>query len=178
MAATASEPIPVAKPSRVARLRAATDKIRAKVRWRDPQRWLMIAGAFALLAGLGSIALAWYGAAHTPFLFEQIPYLISGGLLGLGLAFVGGFLYFTYWLTRMLSENREHSRRLEETLEQIRDALHPASTGNGIFVATVKGTMFHRDDCRLVAGRADVHAVSASEPGLKPCEVCKPLVAR
>lgn len=177
METTTTEPTPVTKPSRIAKLRAATEKIRGRIRWRDPQRWLMIAGAFLLLAGLGSIVLAWYGAAHTPFVFEQIPYLISGGLLGLGLAFVGGFLYFAYWLTRMLRESREHSKRLEETLEQIRDALHPATSGNGTFVATAKGTMFHRDDCRLVAGRADVHAVSASEPGLKPCEVCKPLAA-
>ena len=53
---------------------------------------LGVASAVLLPLGLALIVLGWYGAAHTPYLFEQVPYLISGGLLGLGLAVVGGFV--------------------------------------------------------------------------------------
>jgi hypothetical protein len=38
------------------------------------------------------VILGWAGAAGTPLLFERIPYLISCGLLGLGLIFCGGFV--------------------------------------------------------------------------------------
>ena len=36
------------------------------------------------------------------------------------------------------------------------------------------GTMFHRPDCRLVAGKDDVRPVSA-DADLKPCRICDPL---
>jgi cytochrome c biogenesis protein CcdA len=163
------------KPTRMEKLRAAVDVLRSRTRWRDPERWLMIIGGFLLVFGLGAIGLAWYGAARTPYLFEQIPYLISGGLLGLGLAFVGGFLYFGYWLTRLVRQNREQSARLERTLEQIRDGLMPRHGSNGAFVATANGTMFHRPECPLVANRDDIHSVENVESGLEPCRVCKPL---
>lgn len=48
---------------------------------------LLGVGAMAILAG-------WRGAARTVLLAEQIPYLISGGILGLALVFVGSLAYF------------------------------------------------------------------------------------
>src|SRR6266566_768193 len=76
---------------------AATEKpkrARRRVDWRGFVREnarLLI--TFALLAaGVVFVLLGWYGAAHTNILTEQIPYLISGGLLGLGLIIVAGII--------------------------------------------------------------------------------------
>jgi hypothetical protein len=175
MATATAEQREIVKPARAQKLRAAVKKLQARAGWRNLERWLLILGAFLLLFGLGAIGLAWYGASHTPFVFEQVPYLISGGLLGLGLAFVGGFLYFGYWLTRLLAQNREQGARMERVLEQIRDSVAAAQASPDTFVATSGGTMFHRADCGLVAGRDDLHEVTGAEPGLKPCKICNPI---
>ena len=86
-------------------------------------RWLLVlGGAFATL-GVFVVFLGWLGSAETHVVFEQIPYLISGGLLGLGLIFLGGFLYFAYWLTLVVRENRELRRQLLADRQEL-DGLH------------------------------------------------------
>ena len=154
---------------------------------------LAIVSAVLLPLGLAVILLGWYGAAHTPYLFEQLPYLISGGLLGLGLALVGGLIYFGSWVARSASQQQQQSAEVVELLLEIRDELRqgaatpaPAprrrsgSSDNGKaapFVATARGGMLHRPDCAVVAGRADLRPISASGDGLKPCSLCNPLDA-
>ena len=71
---------------------------------------LFWAGAILLPLGLVVIVLGWYGAANTPYQYDQLSYLVSGGLLGLGLTFIGGFLYFGAWLARIADDGRESSR--------------------------------------------------------------------
>jgi hypothetical protein len=156
------------------------------------ERWLMIGGAAMIVLGIPLIILGWLGAARTPYTFEQIPYLISGGLLGLALAVVGGLLYFAYWMTRQIQETRRQAEETRDALARIAELLasggaapavartrSTAATGaaNGTFVATAKGTMFHRRDCAVVAGRSDVRTVKAGAPGLVPCKICDPLGA-
>ncbi|MCW2669736.1 MAG: hypothetical protein JWO27_1633, partial [Frankiales bacterium] len=58
-------------------------------RIRGVESILAIVSAVVLPLGLAMILLGWYGAAHSSYLFEQVPYLISGGLLGLGLVMAG-----------------------------------------------------------------------------------------
>ena len=172
MATVAVDSPEVTKVSRTAKLRAAVKKLKKRAGWREIERWLLILGAFLLIFGVAAISLAWYGASHTPFLFEQIPDLISGGLLGLGLVIAGGFLYFGYWLTRLLAQNREQGARLERVLEEIKDTLASAQGTSEMLVATAAGTMYHRPDCKLVSGREDLREVTGAEPELKPCKIC------
>ncbi|HWL65120.1 MAG TPA: hypothetical protein VNP73_04015, partial [Actinomycetota bacterium] len=87
MATASVEAAQVSKVSRTEKLKTAVKKLQVRAGWREVERWLLILGAFLLIFGVAAIGLAWWGASHTPFVFEQIPYLISGGLLGLGLAF-------------------------------------------------------------------------------------------
>src|SRR5512134_3936835 len=68
---------------------------------------LFWAGAILLPLGLVVIVLGWYGAANTPYQYDQLSYLVSGGLLGLGLTFAGGFLYFGAWLARIAADQRD-----------------------------------------------------------------------
>jgi hypothetical protein len=162
--------------------RLRTRIARVKTRGGRPslERWLLLAGAATIAAGIPLIFIGWYGAAHTPYVFEQIPYLISGGLLGLALAIVGGLFYFSFWLTRQVQETRrqgEESRALLVRLEQalLSQNHNGSGPGNGSYVATKSGSMVHRADCVVVANRTDLRPVSADEPGLEPCKICDPL---
>ena len=154
------------------------------------ERGLLIVGGVALFGGIAAICIGWFGASHTPLVPEQIPYMISGGLLGLGLVFVGGFFFFSYWLTRMIRENRasrEDAQQAYRTMNEMAELLaavlrdddeEPApSNGEVRVVATPGGTMFHRPECPVVAGRTDVRRVSPTEPGLEPCRMCEPVSA-
>jgi len=85
-----------------------------------PARALLIIGG--VLVGLGAvlIILAWIGAANTTDVFEQIPYMISGGLLGLALVFAGGFCYFGYWQTELVHAARRDAADTHAMLESLR----------------------------------------------------------
>jgi hypothetical protein len=92
---------------------------------------LFIAGAVLLPGGLIVIGLGWYGAAHTPYEYDQTSYLISGGILGLGITFVGGFLYFGSWLARMAMDQKDAQRQLSEMLLLLADAVSQNSVSQG-----------------------------------------------
>lgn len=163
---------------------------------------MTVVAAVLLPLGLVMVFFAWYGAARTPYMFEQVPYLISGGLLGLGLVVAGGFVLFGSWIARTAREQgarddalllavrevREEIARLRPTLGEAvpvqqagRSRRRPATaTANGAtthgLVATARGSMLHRPDCAVAAGREDVHPVAdADVERLQPCRLCDPL---
>lgn len=151
-------------------------------------RWLLIVGGILLPLGLLLVLLGWRGASRTVLLFEQIPYLVSGGLVGLSLVIAGGFVYFSYWQTLLVREGRSEREdllaslgRLEGLLERALLAQAPtadASPGTGParpLVATANGSMLHRLDCAAVAGRDNLREVDPDTPGLVPCRICEPL---
>lgn len=119
---------------RHAALTAAAAGVRVR-RGRVPVEQVLLAAAVILFPlGLVFILLGWYGAAHTGRLYAQIDYLISGGLLGVGISVAGGFMYFGYWLSRQLSESRRQNgltlqslQRIEDLLEATLDAPGPAA---------------------------------------------------
>jgi len=171
--------------SRQARLAAAVANLRTRQTLTSMplERWVLIAGAIMLPLGIAFILLAWYGAAHKPLIIQQFPYLISGGILGLGLMFTGGFFYFGYWVTRLVQENREHTERLVSAIDrlgamtdepQAGGSRRPAAVGDGKLVATATGTMLHRPDCPVVANRSGVRRVKAGTAGFEPCKICEP----
>jgi hypothetical protein len=108
--------------SRQAALVDAIARIRVRARAIKIEQILLILGGVAMPAGLLVIIVGWYGAAHTFRTYAQLDYLISGGLLGLGLVVFGGFCYFAYWLTRMVQLLRTvqtQDQRSLDTLERI-----------------------------------------------------------
>jgi multisubunit Na+/H+ antiporter MnhG subunit len=141
---------------------------------------LMIIGGVVAPLGLLLVLLGWVGASRTPNLFEQIPYLISGGLFGLGLVFLGAFFYFAHWMTELVKEHRAQSGALLAAISELRDEITrqtepavEAPVGDVLLVATARGSMAHRPDCVVVADKDDVRAIGADE-GLAPCKLCDP----
>lgn len=162
--------------------------------------WQVVAGAILIPLGVAAIIMAWYGAAHARVDQQQIPYLISGGLLGLGSIIAGALLYWAHWLYRIYDQADVQHQEFMRSQAEIRDALlssgvsRPAGrsaqpavdlTGAGVgatngssFVATASGTNFHRPDCPIVA-RHPRGLRSISEKAshrLAPCRICEPLV--
>src|ERR671930_2787680 len=85
-------------------------------RFRNLQIALFTVGALLMPLGIFAIFLGWYGVAHTKYQYDQLPYVVSGGLLGLALVFLGGFIYFGAWLARIGNEQRESSRQLADAV--------------------------------------------------------------
>lgn len=158
--------------------------------------WQVVAGAILLPLGIAAIVLGWQGAAHGRVDQQQIPYLISGGLLGLALVIMGGLFFWGHWLYRIYDQaNLQHEATLRSQAEFQRTVLlllaHNGSLGNGIaqsdsstvtgsgrtFVATASGTNFHTADCAIVSSRkGKTRSVSAQEAQrMQPCRICDPL---
>jgi hypothetical protein len=87
------------------------------------ERILLVLGGILAPLGIAVMILGWWGASNTGYEFEQIPYLISGGLLGLGLVFIGCFFYFAHWLTQLVKEHREQSAAILAALERLQERL-------------------------------------------------------
>jgi len=112
------------------RLSTLSDSVhgaRGRLRF-DVRQVLLVGGAVCIGFGFVAIVFGWYGAAHSAYLFEEIPYLISGGLLGVALVAGGGFLFFAAWIVRLLEENRRHAARVERTLDRVDRVLAAVAT--------------------------------------------------
>jgi hypothetical protein len=166
--------------SRFARLTTQVRRLRTRAWLGSNDRWMLVVGGLLMPLGGVLILLGWVGASRTPLPFEQTPYLISGGLLGLGLVFAGGFVYFAYWQTVRIRESREQTQQLVTSLGRLEALLQAtgAATADGAigtYVATATGSIFHRQDCTVVAGRTDLRRVDPERDGLAPCRICDPL---
>lgn len=134
----------------------------------------------AIVAGFVLIALAWNGSAGVDYPQGQIPYMISGGLSGIGLVFFGA----ASMLMRAIKD--ANARQLEQ-LESLAEATHRLAalvgmTTNGSQASTqdlvvIGKASFHLTTCRLVEKRdtsTQVPREEAERKGLEPCRVCNP----
>jgi hypothetical protein len=182
MTVTSEVPTANGAGSRQARLAAAVRTLRTRQSLASMpiDRWVLVAGAVMVPLGIAFILLAWYGAAHKPLIIQQFPYLLSGGLLGLGLMITGGLAYFGYWVTRLVQENRTNTQAIVEAIAGLQGSMGPVEAaatgpaGDGMFVATATGSMLHRPDCPVVVNREGVRRVKADAAGFEPCKICEP----
>ncbi len=95
------------------------------------ERRLYWAGIVLPVIGLVAIGLGWWGASGTKYVYQEIPYVISGGLFGVGLVLVGVGLFARYsvarllrfWLARLVAEQQMQTDRVVEASERIAEAL-------------------------------------------------------
>ena len=77
-------------------------------------QWDRVLGAIGVLIGLLALLLGYQGVADTPFPAEQIPFVVSGGVLGI--AFIG--IGLTAWLSADLRDEWRKLDRIERLLER------------------------------------------------------------
>jgi len=146
-------------------------------------------GLLIIALGLLAIGIGWNGMAGgggqvngVSVLQAQLPWLVSGGILGLALVVFGAAM--------MIVHNARLDRALLETkLDEVVAALgrssaatvpYPtetatAATPAGVYLAGASS--YHRPDCRLVQSRDDATPVTVDDTttqGLRACRVCKP----
>jgi len=169
------------------------------------ERWLFAAGGALAVAGVVLVLVGWIGTSRTVLVAGQIPYVVSGGLLGIGLIFLGGFLYFGHWMAMLVREGRERSAEDRNDLARLRDSLGEINSsltalaerlGPGAGRVTAAGSgRGSNGPARLSAAalvatatgtmmhRPDCPAVAGKEGVrqvstddlLKPCGICRPL---
>ena len=133
----------------------------------------------ALVAvGFLLIFLAWNGAAEKDFIQGQFPYLLSGGLSGIGMILCGLTLAATQSFRRDILTLQD---KIEQLLaEGVRPGaaaptLTAVPTDADVFVTN--GSTYHRPSCRTVQGRSGLEFVTSDDVSardLSACRVCQP----
>jgi hypothetical protein len=81
------------------------------MRWARGQ-WDRVTAVLVVLGGLLALLLGWIGVSGSAYAAGQLPYVVSGGLLGIFLLGVGG----TLWLSADLRDEWRKLDRVEEAL--------------------------------------------------------------
>ena len=150
--------------------------------WGDADRRVRlgrILGLGFIAGGFAVFYFAWDGAASINFAQGQIPYLLSGGFLGLGLVITGVALIFlsTVRSERQLMTDRfdEMARLLSRNLSRMQFSSNGSGSTNGQVVAGA--TTYHRAECKILEGKDGLTTVTveqAAAEGLERCRVCNP----
>jgi hypothetical protein len=118
-------------PSRLRRLAAAVDGVRRGRTDRNVRKIMQIVGMLAMVLGFVAIIVGWYGAAHSPYLYQEVPYLISGGLLGVALVIGGGVLVRCAWSLRQVEEDRRNALAIVRSIDRLERILRGVNQ-NGV----------------------------------------------
>lgn len=148
-----------------------------------------VLGIVYCIAGFVLVFLGWNGAATYDREAAQIPYLISGGIAGLGLIAVGGALIVANSLRGDRVELRGAIDDLRAAVERSGATTTAApAAGSGLAgTANTEGDIvmagaesYHTPACTLIEGQSDVVAMTiedAKASGRSPCRVCSPGVS-
>jgi hypothetical protein len=134
-----------------------------------------------LIVGIVIVLLGWYGAANTNILTEQVPYLISGGLLGMALIIIAAVIGSSASLERDNRELRSDLNRLLSTpgsrfASGSLAAAPRARSDDGRVYVVPGGRSFHIAGCPIVEGKqgSEMSLEEATEAGHSVCKLCGP----
>ena len=115
------DPAPERLDARRQRFRAAVSQLATSSTSQDLVRWMLVPASVAVVLGFGVMVLGWVGAARTAREIEQIPYLISGGIIGLALVVLGGLLLASaFWVAVLRKLHQETDTGARAELEALR----------------------------------------------------------
>jgi hypothetical protein len=108
----------------------------------DTEALLLKLGVGLPVLGVIMIILAWWNAAGSKYVADQIPMLISGAILGLALIVVGLGLFIRFslarmtrfWLARMVVEQQASADRIVDALAKVESAVRDATTDQPVIV--------------------------------------------
>lgn len=141
--------------------------------------WPFILGALLVAGGIAAIVLGYLGVAGTLAVGLQLPYLVSGGLLGIALVVLGTGLLVLHAMNRQARLTKRLLDEMRAETSQPSVARREEPSTDGVVVAVRGGRWFHRPSCLLVSGK-DVRRMKAGSQSarrLSPCRVCDPPTA-
>ncbi|MDX3643920.1 hypothetical protein [Streptomyces sp. MB09-02B] len=149
----------------------------ARLRTARPVLW---AGWAALAGGAVLCVVGWYGVSGERFAERQLPYLASCTVPGAALIVAGAVLLAH-------GRNALAASRVEELYDLLvapdptdddasaRAPVGPLAT-SGTLLMVPGGTLWHRADCPLVAGKTEAVPVDSrvlTSGELRPCPICE-----
>jgi hypothetical protein len=151
----------------------------ARLRTVHPVLW---AGSAALAAGAVLCVLGWYGVSGERYAERQLPYLASCTVPGAALIIAGAVL-LTHGRGALAAARVEELYGLLVAAEPADAEQQPGQAAttpvavSGDLLMVRGGTLWHRADCPLVAGKreaapVDPKLVASGELG--PCPICEP----
>lgn len=148
---------------------APTPALAAPAR-RIPPRALIAAGLS--IAGGALVVAGWYGAAHTNIVSEQIPYLISGGLLGVALLILAGIVAASATTHAELRGIREELARTQRGDTNLAMTLRPVTATRVLIVPS--GRTYHAPGCPIPEGKTatTLPRDEAVATGFTACKLC------
>jgi hypothetical protein len=101
----------------------------------ENERWFLLGGIGLMAVGGLAILGGYWGASGTAILAQQLPYLISGGVLGLGFVIAGAAMfvrysmsrYLRFWLIRTIYEQRAQTDRVVASMNDVESLLRTAT---------------------------------------------------
>jgi hypothetical protein len=153
--------------------------MRTRLRSVHPVLW---AGWAALAAGAVLCVIGWYGISGERFAERQLPYLASCTVPGAALIIAGSVL-LTHGRGALAAARVEELYGLlvaVEPAEAEESGQAAAAAVSGDLLMVPGGTLRHRADCPLVAGKAQAVPVDAKlvrSGELGPCPICEPAEA-
>jgi hypothetical protein len=95
------------------------------------ERRLYLAGIVLPFIGLLVIGIGWWGASGTKYVYQEIPFIISGGIFGIALVIIGATLFarfsvarlLRFWLARLVAEQQLQTDRAVEAIERVAEAI-------------------------------------------------------
>jgi uncharacterized membrane protein len=103
------------------------------------ERTLYEAGLVIAIAGFAAIGLGWWGASGTKYVYQEIPYVISGGIVGISLVIIGVALFTRYsaarllrfWLARLVADQQVQTDRVVDAITALTEAVKRQTPSTG-----------------------------------------------
>jgi hypothetical protein len=136
------------------------------------------AGLALAAVGIIAIAVGWNGAAGQLSTLAQVPYILSGGLIGISFVILGAAML-------IVQGAREDRAILEAKLDLLAEAFlegqgragRADAPGDVSGLVVAGSASYHVPGCRLVDGREETSYLTPAEARdreLKACRVCQP----
>ena len=149
--------------------------------WDSPKIVGILYAIALVVTGFGAIGLAWRGTARILAVGGQIPWVVSGGMGGLGLIGTGLGLLLTH---QVKNEGVLRSEALNSLLGEALDSRFAPALMRRMSASSrqvvVGSSAFHLPSCRFAQrdGLRRISRAMAQDLRLSPCRACKPDVGR
>ena len=115
------------EPSAADRLELGVEELHVPEPSADAEGLLLKIGLILPVIGVILILVAFWNASGSKYVADQVPMLISGGILGIGLAIIGVGLFIRFslarllrfWLARLVVEQQTQTDRVVDALARI-----------------------------------------------------------